>query len=68
MHMEGAIRSGTILLRPSTRFFCSGVSVGMVPIMRLQAKGEIQLEVTLYLAMSRAIDLDRPTIPSLAAA
>ena len=30
----------------STRAFCSGVSVGMVPIIRDQANGETQLERT----------------------
>ena len=51
----------------STRAFCSGVSAGMVPIMRLQAKGEMQFERTLKRSMSSAIDFDRPTMPSLAA-
>ena len=52
----------------STRAFSSGVSVGMVPISRDQANGETQLERTLKRAMSSAIDFDRPTMPSLAAA
>ena len=52
----------------STRAFCSGVSTGMVPISRDQANGDTQLERTLKRAMSSAIDLDRPTMPSLAAA
>ena len=52
----------------STRAFCASVSAGMVPIMRVQANGEMQLERTLKRAMSSAIDFDRPTMPSLAAA
>src|SRR5499426_2881964 len=52
----------------STRAFCSGVSTGMVPMRRDQAKGDTQLERTWKRDMSRAIDFDRPTIPSLAAA
>ena len=35
--------------------------------MRLQAKGEMQFERTLYFAMSSAMDFDRPAMPSLAA-
>ncbi len=52
----------------STRAFSSGVVVGMVPIRRDQANGDTQLERTLNRAMSSAIDLDSPTMPSLAAA
>jgi len=51
-----------------TRACCSGVSAGIEPIMRLQAKGAIQFERTLYFAMSSAMDFDSPTTPSLAAA
>ncbi|MGY3080753.1 hypothetical protein ACVWZZ_007161 [Bradyrhizobium sp. LM6.10] len=40
----------------------------MVPIMRVHANGETQLERTLKRLMSSAIDFDRPTMPSLAAA
>ena len=39
--------AGDIFLIFSTRAFCSGVSVGMVPIMRVQANGEMQFAVTL---------------------
>ncbi len=64
---SGAIFEVSMLFSFSTRAFCSGVSAGMVPIMRLQAKGAMQFERTLYFAMSSAIDLDSPTMPSLAA-
>ena len=57
-----------VVLTRSTRAFCSGVSTGMVPISRDQANGDTQLERTLKRAMSSAIDFDRPTMPSLAAA
>ena len=52
----------------STRACWSGVSVGMEPTMRLQAKGAMQFERTRYFAMSSAIDFDSPTMPSFAAA
>ena len=42
--------------------------MGMVPIIRLQAKGEIQFERTFKRDISSAIDFDNPAIPSLAAA
>ncbi len=51
----------------STRSCWSGVSVGIEPIMRLQANGAMQFERTWDFAMSRAIDFDSPTMPSLAA-
>jgi hypothetical protein len=63
----GAILAGVICLMRSTRACSSGVSVGIEPIMRLQAKGEMQLERTLNLCMSSAIDLDSAVTPSLAA-
>ena len=65
---SGAIFSAPMLLSRSTRVFSSGVSAGMVPMSRLQAKGEMQFERTLKRAMSRAIDFESPTIPILAAA
>ena len=43
----GAMCAGDIFLIFSTRAFCASVSVGMVPIMRVHAKGEMQLAVTL---------------------
>ena len=43
-------------------------SVGMVPIKRLQAKGETQFERTLKRRISSAIERDRPTMPIFAAA
>ncbi len=43
----GAICSVPSFFSFSTRACCSGVSVGMAPIMRLQANGEMQLERTL---------------------
>ena len=49
------------------RFFHK-MSVGMAPIMRLQAKGAMQLERTLNFSMSSAIDFDSAAMPSLAAA
>ena len=64
----GAIFSGPICLIFSTRAFWASVSVGMVPIIRVQANGETQLERTLKRPMSSAIDFDSPTMPSLAAA
>ena len=39
----GAILAGVMRLSFSTRACCSGVSVGMEPIIRLQANGEMQL-------------------------
>ena len=66
--LSGAIFSGPIAWMPATRAFSSSVLVGMVPIRRLQAKGDTQFERTLKRAMSSAIDFDRPTMPSLAAA
>ncbi|OGP85665.1 MAG: hypothetical protein A2Y95_10205 [Deltaproteobacteria bacterium RBG_13_65_10] len=43
---SGATWVGLICLSFSTRAFCASVSVGMVPIMRVQAKGEIAFTVT----------------------
>ncbi len=60
--------SAVMVFRRSTRAFSSGVSVGIVPMSRLHAKGEMQFERTLKRAMSSAIDLESPTIPILAAA
>ena len=65
---RGAILAGVICFSRSTRACSSGVSVGIEPIMRLQAKGAMQLERTPNFAMSRAIDFDRAARPSLAAA
>src|SRR6266478_5045451 len=65
---NGAIFSGPICWILATRAFSASVSVGMVPIRRLQANGETQFERTLKRFMSSAIDFDRPTMPSLAAA
>ena len=65
---SGAIFSGPICCMRATRAFSSSVSVGMVPIRRLQANGDTQFERTLKRFMSSAIDFDRPTMPSLAAA
>src|SRR3954469_2610014 len=64
---RGAIFAVSIVFIFSTRAFCSGVSVGMAPIMRLQAKGAMQLERTLYFAMSSAMDLESAARPSFAA-
>ena len=55
---SGAILAGVICFSFSTRACCSGVSVGIEPIMRLQANGAMQLERTLNFAMSSAIDFD----------
>jgi hypothetical protein len=49
------------------RCSCSGV-FGIDPIMRLQAKGEMQFERTLNRLRSSAMDFDSAAIPSLAAA
>ena len=65
---NGAILAGVIAFNLSTRARWASSPIGMVPIMRLQAKGEIQFEVTPKRAISRAIELDRPAMPSLAAA
>ena len=43
----GAICAVSSFLSLSTRACCSGVSVGIEPIMRLQANGAMQLERTL---------------------
>ncbi|MOA39543.1 hypothetical protein D3C78_1613330 [compost metagenome] len=64
---SGAILLGVICWILATRACCSGVSVGMEPIMRLQAKGAMQFERTLNFCMSRAMDLDSATSASLAA-
>ena len=64
---SGAIFAVSMVFSFSTRSRWSGVSAGMEPIMRLQAKGAMQLERTRYFAMSSAIDLDNPTMPSFAA-
>src|SRR5579862_3639231 len=63
----GAILAGVIFLERSSLAFCASVSAGMVPIMRVQAKGGVQLERTLTAAMSSAIDRDKPIMPILAA-
>src|SRR6218665_3239861 len=65
--MRGAIVSGPMLRIFSTWRACSAVLEGMVSVMRLQASGAMQFERTLKAAMSSAIALDRPTMPSLAA-
>ena len=60
--------AGVICLMRSTRAFsASGVSVGIEPIMRLQAKGAMQFERTLNFCMSSAIDFDSAAMPSFAA-
>ena len=64
---SGAFLSGVICMMRSTRRFCSGVSAGMVPVMRDQAKGAMQFDRTLKRDMSSAIDFDSPTMPSFAA-
>jgi hypothetical protein len=64
----GAILSGVIFFARSSRACCSGVSAGIVPIMRVQAKGEMQFERTSNAFMSSAIDFERPTMPIFAAA
>src|SRR2546430_9985790 len=43
----GAMWAGDSCLIFSTRAFCASVSVGIVPIIRVQAKGEMQFAVTL---------------------
>ena len=43
----GAMCAGESFLIFSTRAFCASVSVGIVPIIRVHAKGEMQLAVTL---------------------
>ena len=63
----GAILAGVIFLERSRRATWAGVSAGMVPIMRVQANGEMQLERTLNAAISSAIERDRPMMPILAA-
>ena len=64
---SGAILLGVICWILATRACCSGVSVGMEPIMRLQANGAMQLERTLNFCMSSAMLLDSAVRPSLAA-
>ena len=66
--MGAILEAVMVVWMRSTRAFCSGVSTGMVPIRRDQANGDTQLERTWKRAMSSAIDLDRPTMPILAAA
>src|SRR5450830_1064180 len=64
---SGAILAGVICLMRSTRAFSASVSVGVLPIMRHQAKGAMQLLRTLNFCMSSAMDLDSAAMPSLAA-
>ena len=45
--ISGAMWAGDSFLIFSTRVFWTSVSVGMVPIIRVHAKGEMQLAVTL---------------------
>src|ERR1700722_20412119 len=51
----GAFLSGVICWILATRACCSGVVAGIELVMRLQAKGAMQFERTLYRAMSSAI-------------
>ena len=64
----GAILAGVICWMRATRAFSSGVSVGMAPIIRLQANGAMQLLRTLNFCMSSAMLLLSAASPSLAAA
>ena len=64
---NGAIFSGPIALIRSTRARSASVSAGMVPIRRLQANGDTQLDRTPKCCISSAMNLDRPTMPILAA-
>jgi hypothetical protein len=64
----GATLAGVISLIFSTRAFCSGVSVLIDEIIRLQAKGAIQFDRTFQRLRSSATDLEKAAIPSLAAA
>ncbi len=64
----GAIFAGFICVMRARRFFCSSVSEGTVPVSRLHAVGEMQLERTPKRFMSSAMDFDSPTMPILAAA
>jgi len=54
VHGERRDLEVSIVFSVSTRSFWSGVSVGIEPIMRLQAKGAMQFERTWYFAMSSA--------------
>ena len=49
-------------------FFNLAVVMGMVPMRRLQANGEMQFDRTPKRCISSAIDFDSPTMPSFAAA
>ena len=59
---------GLLLWQPARKPAGAGEFTGMVPIMRLHANGEMQFERTLKRCMSSAMDFDRPTMPSFAAA
>src|SRR5882762_9013133 len=56
-------------LTPSAASESRNTAIGalLAGVMRVQAKGEMQLERTLKAAMSSAIERERPTMPILAA-
>src|SRR3546814_1447401 len=60
---RGAILSADIALKRSTRSRSASVSAGIVAVIRLQAKGAMQFEVTPERAISSAIELEGPTTP-----
>ena len=64
---SGAILSGVKLRATSSRARFSSVLAGIVPTIRVNANGAMQLERTLKRCMSIAIDFDRPATPSFAA-
>ena len=64
----GAILFGVMALIFSTRAAWVSSAMGMVPISRLQANGEIQFDRTPKRDMSKASDFESPTMPSFAAA
>ena len=65
---SAATFSGISFFNPSTRFCCSGVSVGIDDTMRVHANGATALERTLNRCMSMAMVFDIATMPSFAAA
>ena len=56
-----------IFLSRSTLSFSASVVEGIEFVILLQANGAIQLDLTLNLLISNAMDFDNPVIPSFAA-
>ncbi len=64
---SGAIFSGVIRFTTAKRARFSSLFAGIVPTIRVNARGAMQFERTLNFAMSIAIDLESAATPSFAA-